>query len=123
MAGLFAGSPLDAVVVDSGPFAASAVKMTYAAWTKISAALLLSAHETAVSLGVDQALLAEWALSQPDLADRLAGAADSAARKGWRWEDEMRQIAQTFAAAGQPDGFGAAAAAVFSRFPPPPVPG
>ena len=90
----FDGSSLEAVVVaDSGPFAASAVKMTYAAWTKISAALLLSAHETAVSLGVDDVLLAEWAASQPQLADRLAAAADSAVHKGWRWEDEMRQIA------------------------------
>ena len=114
----FEGSLVSAVVVpDSGPYAASAVKMTYAAWTKISAALLLSAHETAVSLGVDDVLLAEWAASQPELADRLAAAGDSAARKGWRWEDEMRQIAETFAAVGQPEGFGAAAAEVFSRFP------
>ena len=114
----FDGSLVSAVVVpDSGPYAASAVKMTYAAWTKISAALLLSAHETAVSLGVDEVLLAEWAASQPQLADRLAAAGDSATRKGWRWEDEMRQIAETFAMVGQPEGFGAAGAEVFSRFP------
>ena len=43
----------------------------------------------------------------------------SAAAKGWRWEDEMRQIAQTFAAVGQPDGFGTAAAEVFGSWPRP----
>ena len=38
---------------------------------------------------------------------------ESSAENGWRWVAEMREIAQTFAAAGQPDGFHLAAAEVF----------
>lgn len=103
-------------MLPESPFAASALKMTYAAWTKISAALLLAGRATAEVLGGEEALVAEWALSQPALADRYAAAHRSAVAKGWRWNDEMRQIAATFAAAGQPDGFGVAAAQVFDRF-------
>ena len=61
-------------------------------------------------------LHAEWARSQPGLAQRLAGAERSAAEKGWRWVAEMEEIAATFAAAGLPDGFHRAAAAEFSEW-------
>ena len=115
---LFLDARLEPVVVDgAGPFAASATKMTYAAWTKISAALLLAAHETASRLDIDDVLDAEWAISQPALAERLVSARRSAAAKGWRWEAEMREIARTFADADQPDGFGDAAAELFARYP------
>ncbi|HEY8307737.1 MAG TPA: DUF1932 domain-containing protein [Lapillicoccus sp.] len=107
------------VVVDAGRFAASATKMTYAAWTKVSAALLLSVHEAAERLDVDDVLRAEWEISQPDLAERLASAQRSATAKGWRWEAEMREIAATFAAVDLPAGFGDSAAEVFARFPRP----
>jgi 3-hydroxyisobutyrate dehydrogenase-like beta-hydroxyacid dehydrogenase len=116
---LFAGTTVDARVLNDAPFAASAVKMTYAAWTKISAALLLSADETAAALGVDGALHDEWTLSQPVLAERLAAARRSAETKGWRWEAEMQEIARTFAEAGQPADFGEGAAEMFGRYPRP----
>jgi hypothetical protein len=45
----------------------------------------------------------------------LAAARRSAERKGWRWIGEMEEIADTFAAAAQPDGFHRAAAEVFRR--------
>ena len=99
--------------------AASALKMTYAAWTKITAALLVSLRGAARELGVEDALVAEWARSQPDLTARHAGALAAARDKGWRWEEEMRQIARTFDAAGEPAGFGEAAAEVFARRPRP----
>ena len=113
---LFEGTALDARVVD-GDCAASALKMAYAAWTKISAALVLGIEATARQHGVAEALHDEWELSGLDLADRLASAEGAARSKGWRWVDEMRQIAATFDAAGQSDGFGAAAAEVFRRYP------
>ncbi len=119
VAGLFAGTRVEAVVLDGGGTAASALKMTYAAWTKITAALLVSVHRTARDLHVDDALLAEWARSQPDLTGRHAAAVEAARDKGWRWEEEMRQIAQTFAAAGEPAGFADAAAEQFGRWPRP----
>ena len=59
--------------------------MVYAAWTKGTAALLLAVEQTAIATGVDADLRAEWAISQPTLADRLAAAHASADEKGWRW--------------------------------------
>ena len=59
-------------------------------------------------------LVAEWALSLPDLEARFERAADDAGAKGWRWVGEMEEIARTFADAGLPDGFHRAAVEVFS---------
>jgi 3-hydroxyisobutyrate dehydrogenase-like beta-hydroxyacid dehydrogenase len=114
---LFAGTVVDARLVEGGTGAASAVKMAYAAWTKGTAALLLAARALARAEGVEHDLAAEWALSQPGLAGRLAGAARSAAAKGWRWDAEMTEIAASMAAAGLPDGFHLAAAEIFRRSP------
>ena len=96
--------------------AASAVKATYAAWTKGSAALLLAVREVARAEGVAETLLAEWRESIPGLEERLAGAERSARAKGWRWVGEMEEIAAAFAAAGAPEGFHRAAADVFRRY-------
>jgi 3-hydroxyisobutyrate dehydrogenase-like beta-hydroxyacid dehydrogenase len=114
---LFAGTTLDARVIDERETAASAVKMAYAAWTKGSAALLLAARALAQAQDVADVLLDEWALSQPQLAGRLDGAATAAVTKGWRWVGEMEEIAQAMAAAGLPDGFHQAAAEVYRRSP------
>ncbi len=114
---LFEASALTAQVVSGSTTAASAVKMAYAAWTKGSGALLLTARALARAEGVEQTLLAEWALSQPALADRSAGSAQAASAKGWRWVAEMEEIATSMAAAGLPDGFHQAAAEVFRRAP------
>ncbi len=114
---LFDGSPLSARVVAGGTTAASAVKMAYAAWTKGSGSLLLTARALARAEGVEEVLLAEWAESQPALKERSAGAAQSASAKGWRWVGEMEEIAASMAAAGLPDGFHQAAAEVFRRAP------
>jgi 3-hydroxyisobutyrate dehydrogenase-like beta-hydroxyacid dehydrogenase len=117
VAGLFAGTRLDARVIDGAPMAASAVKMAYAGWTKGTSALLLAVRALAREQGVEDALLAEWALSQPRLDEQSRGAARSAATKGWRWVGEMEEIAATMAAAGLPDGFHQAAAEIFRRSP------
>ena len=76
--------------------------MSYAAWTKGTAALILAIRELAREEGVEDTLLAEWALSQPKLAERSQGSARSATAKGWRWVAEMEEIAATMAAAGLP---------------------
>jgi 3-hydroxyisobutyrate dehydrogenase-like beta-hydroxyacid dehydrogenase len=109
VAELFAGSALDARVVSN----ASAVKMAYAAWTKGTSAMLLAIRELARREGVEEALLEEWALSQPELPDRHARAERSAAAKGWRWVGEMEEIAASFEADGLPGGFHHAAAEVY----------
>ena len=119
VATVFEGSRLEAVVLGTDDVAASALKMTYAAYTKISAALLVSIRCAARDLGVEEALVAEWARSQPDLGRRHAAALDAIAGKAWRWAEEMRQISRTFGDVGQPRGFGDAAAELFGRWPRP----
>ncbi|MQA82872.1 MAG: DUF1932 domain-containing protein [Streptosporangiales bacterium] len=114
---LFTGTALEVRIVGAKLGAASAVKASYAAWTKGSAALLLATWALARSEGVEQALADEWELSQPALTDRLASAERSAATKGWRWIGEMEEIASAMRAAGLPDGFHRAAADVY-RNPP-----
>jgi hypothetical protein len=114
-AALLGGPLVDARVVSSQIGAASAVKMTYAAWSKGTAAMLLAIEAVARAEGVEETLFAEWALSVPELVDRLPRAHRSAETKGWRWVGEMEEIAATFAAAGEPSGFHEAAAEVFRR--------
>jgi 3-hydroxyisobutyrate dehydrogenase-like beta-hydroxyacid dehydrogenase len=105
VAGLFAGSHLATRVVAN----ASAVKMAYAAWSKGTTALLLSIRDVARANGVED----EWRLAAPELAEKLPRAEAAKAKKGWRWIGEMEEIADTFAAAGQPEGFHRAAAEVY----------
>ncbi|MGH3201684.1 MAG: DUF1932 domain-containing protein [Streptosporangiaceae bacterium] len=113
---LFAGGAADARVIGGGAlFAASAVKMAYASWTKGSAALLLAARALARAEGVEDTLLAEWGISEPGLAGRSERAAGSAGAKGWRWVAEMEEIAAAMAAAGLPNGFHLAAAEIYRR--------
>jgi 3-hydroxyisobutyrate dehydrogenase-like beta-hydroxyacid dehydrogenase len=118
VASVFTGSPLEAIVIDGPPGAASALKMTYAAWTKGSAALLMAIRALAAAEGVDAALVGEWGRSQPDLPARSEDAVRGNARKAWRFVGEMEEIAATFAAAGLPDGFHRASAEVYARLAP-----
>jgi 3-hydroxyisobutyrate dehydrogenase-like beta-hydroxyacid dehydrogenase len=115
VAALFKGTALDPIVLDGPVGAASAMKMAYAAWTKGSQALLLAIRALAAHEGVDGALLAEWARSQPDATGRSERAVAANVRKAWRFVGEMEEIAATFAAAGLPDGFHAAAGEIYRR--------
>ncbi len=116
VARLFEGSDrLDVAVLAASPEHASALKMCYAAWTKGSAALLIAIRSAAQALGVEEALLAEWTRSQPDLAARSAAAASSTAPKAWRFDGEMEQIALSFRDVGLPDDFHLGAAEVYRR--------
>jgi 3-hydroxyisobutyrate dehydrogenase-like beta-hydroxyacid dehydrogenase len=109
VAALFAGTELSARIVPD----ASALKMTYAAWTKGTTALLVAIRATAREFGVEDELLTEWTLSLPGLPTRSQQATRIGTERGWRWEYELEEVGRTFAAAGQPGGFGTAAAEVF----------
>lgn len=115
IADLWAGSPLETRIIDGGAGAASAVKVCYAAWTKGTAALLLTIRALATAECVEDALLAEWATSLPGLAAQSERAAIGNAPKAWRFVGEMDEIAASFAAHGLPDGFSTAAAGVYDR--------
>ena len=115
VAALFAGTRVRARVVGVEIGAASAAKMAYAGWTKGSAALLLAVRALARAEGVEEALLAEWAITHPYLPEASERAARGAAGKSWRWIGEMEEIAASMEAAGLPGGFHLAAAAIYER--------
>ncbi len=110
---ILATSVLEIHVISEIPGEASALKLSYAAWTKASTALVLVAREAAARSGVESALLAEWRTSQSGLMERSETARRSAAEKGWRWSGEMEEIASMLEALGLPTGFHLAAAEVF----------
>jgi 3-hydroxyisobutyrate dehydrogenase-like beta-hydroxyacid dehydrogenase len=112
---LFAPGPLEAIILPGDLTSASAIKMAYAAWTKGSQALIMAVRALATAEGVDDALLAEWSRSQPDLPKRSENAAQGTARKAWRWVGEMDEIAATFKGASLPDGFHRGAGEVYRR--------
>ncbi len=114
VAALFAGSELEALVLDRPIGAASALKVCYGTWNKGSIALLADVLALAAHEGVGGDLAAEWQRSQPD-AVRRTEAVRNSARKAWRWIVEMEENAATFAAAGLPDGFTGAAAEIYRR--------
>ncbi|HVB06339.1 MAG TPA: DUF1932 domain-containing protein [Acidimicrobiales bacterium] len=115
LASALEGANLDCRVLSARPGDASALKAAYAAWTKGTSALILSVRSLARSFGIEEALVTEWADSQPGLDARASAAAQQAATKGWRWIGEMEEIAKTFEAVGLPGGFHHAAAEIYRR--------
>jgi 3-hydroxyisobutyrate dehydrogenase-like beta-hydroxyacid dehydrogenase len=115
IARLFEQGPLQAIAIDGGPGAASALKMAYAAYTKGTSALLIAIRALAMQAGVDKALLEEWGLSQPGVAARSESAARDNARKAWRFTGEMAEIAATLESVDLPGGFFHAAEEIYER--------
>jgi 3-hydroxyisobutyrate dehydrogenase-like beta-hydroxyacid dehydrogenase len=115
VARLWDGSMLDARPIEGGPGAASALKIAYATWTKVSSAMLLAVRALARVEGVEEALLDEWAISLPGTAERSEATAQMTAFKAWRFDGEMAEIAAAFAANDLPPGFGEAARDIFGR--------
>ncbi len=112
---LFTGSVLEVIALQGDLTAASALKICYAAWTKGYAALLGNIRALASHEGVEQALLAEWDLSQPGLGNKSVSRSTGSAHKAWRWIAEMEEIADSFEAAQLPAGFHRASAEVYRR--------
>jgi 3-hydroxyisobutyrate dehydrogenase-like beta-hydroxyacid dehydrogenase len=118
IAEIFSKSLLSAKAIGPIPGAASALKVVYAAWTKCTDGLVLAIRALATIEGVDQALSEEWSISQPDLMRKSMRAAAVAAPKAWRYVGEMKEIAESFAAAGLTPGFHDAAADIWQRLAP-----
>lgn len=115
VAEMWSAGPLDTRVIDGGPGAASAVKMAFATWTKVSSALLLDVRALARAEGVEDALLAEWAISMPETIERSERTAAGVGPKAWRFVGEMEQMVRAYGDAGLPDGFARAAAELYER--------
>jgi hypothetical protein len=95
--------------------AASALKMSYAAYTKGTTALLGAILALTEYEGVRESLMKEWGLSLPQLAESALTRVRQDTLKAWRFIEEMEQIAETFRSAGLPDDFHRAAAEIFRR--------
>jgi hypothetical protein len=84
----FAGSPLDVGRLTGAPPAASALKLTYAAWTKTKVALLVSIRRTAAALVVQDDLANEWAIPARPSRGLALGPAASWSRRAVRRGDQ-----------------------------------
>lgn len=113
IADLFAGSPFDARVLGRDLGAASALKACFAVQSKAIPAAWLALTAAARSYGIADTLSAE--LARTGAAELPAETGPRVAGAAWRWAGEMDEAAATFAAAGLPDGFSAAAAQVYRR--------
>jgi|TARA_Y100000310_G_scaffold311021_1_gene356888 3-hydroxyisobutyrate dehydrogenase-like beta-hydroxyacid dehydrogenase len=108
----FTASPLEAIVISDRVGAASALKMTFAAYTKGSTALLSAILAVAEQAGVRADLERQWGDSFTEQTrNRVAGNT----AKAWRFAGEMREISATFADAGVPGDFHEGAAKIFQR--------
>jgi len=108
---LFEGTTLTPIAVPGPVGAASAVKLSFATYSKVSSLLAVQAHALARQYGVDTQLreLAEAVLPGTPFADTEG--LPSAGQRAWRWAPEMREIADASRDAGLPaDLFEAAAA-------------
>ena len=115
VAALFEGTPLEAVALEGAVGTASALKLAYAAFNKISAALAAQSWALARAYGVADQLERE-AADTPG--SRLANPAwlGSAAAKAWRWTGEMEEIGDACAEIGLPDSIARGAAELFERW-------
>jgi len=115
IAGCFSKGPLETSILGSSVGTASALKMCYAAYSKGTTALLCAVLAAAEQLDVDDALIEQWVRDDEDFAKNAARRVRTSARKAWRFEGEMEEIAATFLEAGLPDSFHLAAAEIYHR--------
>jgi 3-hydroxyisobutyrate dehydrogenase-like beta-hydroxyacid dehydrogenase len=106
---------LPGISISDKPGDASVLKMAYASYTKGHSALLLLSRALASSAGIEEYLLNEWSLSQPDLERRCETEGAVAASKAWRFNGEMREIASTMQSASLPPQMHEGAAAIYDR--------
>ncbi|MFC2020241.1 DUF1932 domain-containing protein [Chloroflexota bacterium] len=79
---------------------ASGLKMVYAAMTKGTSALSIELLVAAWRMGLYEALMGEWQISQKDRYDALSRSLPTVPSKSRRWIGEMEEIAKTFASVG-----------------------
>lgn len=108
----FSDTPLEAITISTQIGAASALKMSFAAYTKGSSALLTAILAVAEREGVRSELEQQWGKQFSQQAHR---GAISTSAKAWRFVGEMAEISDTFSAAGLPAEFHRGAAQVYAR--------
>lgn len=99
---LFADTVVTPVVVPGAVGAASALKLAFATYNKVSTLLAAQAHALAREHGVDAQLRELAAAILPATPLAAPDGLTSAAQKAWRWAPEMREIAAANRDAGLP---------------------
>ena len=115
VADLFAGTLTEAIAIGDEIGKASALKMTFAALTKGSTALLSAIYGVAENLGVRAELEREWGMRSAEAVGQRRDQVRGVTAKAWRFAGEMQEIAATFELAGLPPGFFEAACEVYTR--------
>lgn len=115
VADLFAGTLTEAIAIGGEVGKASALKMTFAALTKGSTALLSAIYGVAENLGVRAELEREWGMRSAEAVAQRREQVRGVTAKAWRFAGEMQEIAATFELAGMPPGFFEAAYEVYTR--------
>ncbi len=115
VASCFSAGPLQTTDLGTQIGRASALKMCFAAYTKGTTALLAAILGTAERLGVRDELERQWDDRTPGFSGQTEKRILKGIGKAWRFEAEMREISETFAAAGMPGDFHAAAEEVYRR--------
>jgi 3-hydroxyisobutyrate dehydrogenase-like beta-hydroxyacid dehydrogenase len=115
VAALFSKGPLETEIIDQVIGKASALKMSFAAYTKGSTALLCAIVAAAEKMGVRDILEKQWSRNGSPFAEQTRNRISRVTAKAWRFSGEMAEIADTLEAAGLPDGFHRAAQEVYHR--------
>jgi len=111
----FSAGPLEVSVIGEEVGKASALKMSYASYTKGTTALLASILALSEAQGVRLELMAQWERDWPGFPSQTERRARRVTAKAWRFAGEMDEIASTFESSGLPGGFHAAAGEVYRR--------
>lgn len=115
VAALFGGTLTEAIAIGEQVGKASALKMTFAALTKGSTALLSAIYGVAENLDVRGELEREWGMRSAEAVAQRRDQVRGVTSKAWRFAGEMQEIAATFELAGLPPGFFEAAFEVYTR--------
>ncbi len=115
IASYFSRGPLETKIIGTEIGKASALKMCYAAYTKGTTALLAAVLATAETLGVREELYEQWDTDEQGFSKQATRRIERVTAKAWRFEGEMKEIAETFREAGLPKGFHESAAEIYHR--------
>ena len=114
-AAYFADGALETNILGEEIGQASALKMTFAAYTKGTTALIAAMLATAEHFDVRTALEEQWHKYDPDFIEDANKRTRRVTAKAWRFAGEMDEIASTFWEAGLPREFHAGAAEIYQR--------
>ncbi|WP_162186059.1 NAD(P)-dependent oxidoreductase [Amycolatopsis jejuensis] len=116
VAALFDGGPLRVVALDGPVGRASALKVAFAAYNKLTYALAAQSYALAARHGVDADLRELAGAELPDTPLGAPGQLTSAGQRAWRWEGEMAEIADACSAAGLAPELVTAVQEMFARW-------